>query len=158
MRRRVEAYICIGKCVPTSRVSLARSASRSLSLSLFPTDRTSFTRRGVSPALPRALLYVPHLRSFIPLVPARGCSLVVVPPIPRSLFHPRAAAARCRSLSLATCLRSLVARALFSPGASFFSQYALGPSSDFYNLLLVAPHTTDRRWCVRHGPPGKTGK
>lgn len=157
MRRRVEAYICIGKCVPTSRVSLARSASRSLSLSLFPTDRTSFTRRGVSPALSRALLYVPH-RSFIPLVPARGCSLVVVPPDSAFSFPP----ARCRcalSFALPRDVPSLSRRARFFPPALlFFPQYALGPSSDFYNLLLVAPHTTDRRWCVRHGPPGKTGK
>lgn len=69
--------------------------------------------------------------------------------IPRSLFRPLSPSlAPSRFLRRRASARR--ARALFFPRPyllSFFfpSTHAPEPSSDFYNLLLVAPHTTGRR-------------
>lgn len=113
VRRRVEAYICIGKCVPTSRVSLARSASRSLSLSLFPSPTGPLSLAVVSPprypALSSTFRTGPSFLSF-PLVDALSSSSLRF----RVLFSTRA-------LPLRVVVRSLVARAFFPRCFFFFS-------------------------------------
>lgn len=145
----METYICIGKCVPTpASLSFPRSPSRSPS-----SDRTSFTRRvppsapPPSPALPSAYRTGPSLLSF-PLVMLALVALT----IPRSRFQPLSPSLASSRFLQRRAFRSSLA--LFFPPVTrtlFFPEHAPEPSSDFYNLLLVAPHTaTGRRRCCRH--------
>lgn len=116
MRWRVETYICIGKCVPTPA-----SLSRVLHLAPSSGDRTSFTRRVLS------LSSAPSPRAF-----RIGPSFL-------SRFHSQSIATIPFSLPRATAPLSR-ARIFFSLMPPFFSSNTPpGPSSDFYNLLLVAP-------------------
>lgn len=129
------------------RISLARSPSRSPS-----SDRTSFTRRVFPLCAPRTpapstFRTGPSFLSFPPAM----LTLVALT-IPRSLFQPLSPSlAPSRFLQR----RASARRSRFPPppGTSyfFFPEHAPEPPSDFYNLLLVAPHTTGRRCrCCRH--------
>lgn len=146
--RRVETYICIGKCVPTP-ASLSRALSRALPHALpLPTGPLSLAVYSslcplllLHPPRPRTLR-VPH-RSFVPLVPTRDAhsrrSHDPVISLPTAL-----ALARAIPLSPAACHRSSLAL-FFPPYLLFFLNTPPSSSSDFYNLLLVALHTTGRR-------------
>lgn len=92
-------------------------------------DRTSFTHRvSPGPPLPRR---VPH-RSHLSLSRAFAAR--------SSRSHPNVPArSRFRALALPFPLRR--ATAFFSPAPPFFLSTPPGPSSDFYNLLLVARYT-----------------
>lgn len=141
----METYICIGKCVPTP-ASLSRAPLLALPLPTGPLSLVVYPP--LRPPLPRAL-HVPH-QSFVPLVPTpdahsrRSHDPAISLPTARI-------PARIVPLSPTACLRARCSR-FFSPVYFlFFPQHAPEPSSDFYNLLLVAPHTTGRRRrCCRH--------
>jgi len=158
----VETYICIGKCVPTP-------ASLSLSLPL-PVSR-SLPRTGPLSLLPPKPPRIPALQPS-PRVPSHSRCSLLVPSIPQSLPSlPRPAAPRrpTRSVSrhpafslgvppLVELLLPLPPTAPPPPRSFFLSSFFLpsrspyfssarprGPSSDFYNLLLVAPRSTAGR-------------
>lgn len=132
-----------------ARISLARFPSRSI----FRTGPLSLAVRSPLSSLPRARSapVLRHPSRSYPLVslvpsrssvstPARSLSprfsldsfpLFLAPTLSRALAIP---------LSPSACHRSGPV-AFFFRRTSFFPQHAPGPSSDFYNLLLVARHT-----------------
>lgn len=129
---RVETYICISKCVPTPAsltISLNLASahictpSRSLfQLYLFRSLSSSFSLSTDSPYSFSSMHFSFSLYK---------CTL-----LSHSLFpsHSPSSFLPWRASTLRT----------FFPHLLFFSQYAPGTSSDFYNLLLVAPYTSGR--------------
>lgn len=127
--------------------------SRALSLSLYLPDRTSFTRRAFPSLIsaPRAFRTGPS--SSLSFLPAREprpfslqrfnsraislpVSLLILPSLSRTHSFPRS-----RYPAFSIGVPPLGPVAFFFRRTSFFPQHAPGPSSDFYNLLLVARHT-----------------
>lgn len=139
----METYICIGKCVPTP-ASLSRALP--FSLSLFRPDLFHSSCTPPPPSAPRSSRSAPVPRSSrsysrysLSLSRSRDLSSSRTHPRSRHPAFSRGAAAAHRS------------PLFFPPWLLFFPQHAPEPFSDFYNLLLVAPHTTGRRRCrCRH--------
>lgn len=126
-----------------ARISLARYPS----LPTGPLSLAGYTATSPSLCTPRhRARCVPH-RSFVPLVPTHDTHSRRSHDPAISLIT-ALALARVILLSPTACLRS---SAFFLPPQYllFFPQHAPEPSSDFYNLLLVARHihtqTGDRR-------------
>lgn len=150
-----------------ARISLTRSPSRSLFRpDLFHSPCPLFSPFPPTRHPPRTdphPLRVPH-RSYVPFLSRFHSRLLslVARTIPPSLSRPRfPSLAPSRSLRLRASALVARSRAFFfslMPPFFFLSARPRGSSSDFYNLLLVAPHTTGLPPCVRRGPPGKTGK
>lgn len=147
----METYICIGKCVPTP-ASLSRA---------FPLALSSGPDLFHSPCVPPPLISAPRARSapvlrhpsrsypLVSLVPSRSSVSTPARSLsPRfsldpslSFSHPLfPARSRYPAFSIGVPPRS-VRWLFFSAVPPFFPQHAPGPSSDFYNLLLVARHT-----------------
>lgn len=134
--RRVETYICIGKCVPTPA-----SHSRALPLPTGPLSLLAVYPPLCHPVHPRALR-VPH-RSFAPLVPTRDAhsrrSHDPTISLPTAL-----ALARAIPLSPTACLRSSFA--LFFPSSYllFFSSSTPPGRRVIFIICYLLRHTPHR--------------